>query len=64
MSLPVTAIARVGVLTRDCRAAASEYARFFGINDWRLASAPDVPQTGATMPTGRRWATPTASDSS
>jgi len=37
MSLPVTAIARVGVLTRDCRAAASEYARFFGINDWRLA---------------------------
>ena len=37
MSLPVTAIARVGVLTRDCRAAAAEYARFFGINDWRLA---------------------------
>ena len=37
MSLPVTAIARVGVLTRDCRAAADEYARFFGINDWRLA---------------------------
>ena len=37
MSLPVTAIARVGVLTRDCRAAATEYARFFGINDWRLA---------------------------
>ena len=37
MSLPVTAVARVGVLTRDCRAAAAEYARFFGINDWRLA---------------------------
>ncbi len=37
MSLPVTAIARVGVLTRDCRAAAAEYARFFGINDWRIA---------------------------
>ena len=37
MSLPVTAIARVGVLTRDCRAAAAEYARFFGINDWRVA---------------------------
>lgn len=37
MPLPVTAIARVGVLTRDCRAAAGEYARFFGINDWRIA---------------------------
>ena len=37
MSLPVTAIARVGVLTRDCRAAAAEYARFFGVNDWRVA---------------------------
>lgn len=37
MTLPVTAIARVGVLTRDCRAAAAEYARFFGINDWRIA---------------------------
>ncbi|WP_448506493.1 hypothetical protein [Immundisolibacter sp.] len=37
MSLPVTAIARVGVLTRDCRAAAGEYARFFGINGWRIA---------------------------
>lgn len=37
MPLPVTAIARVGVLTRDCRAAAAEYARFFGINDWRVA---------------------------
>lgn len=37
MSLPVTAIARLGVLTRDCSAAAAEYARFFGINDWRLA---------------------------
>ncbi|MDD3650139.1 VOC family protein [Immundisolibacter sp.] len=37
MSLPVTAIARVGVLTRDCRAAAAEYARFFGVNEWRLA---------------------------
>jgi methylmalonyl-CoA/ethylmalonyl-CoA epimerase len=37
MPLPVTAIARVGVLTRDCRATAAEYARFFGINDWRVA---------------------------
>lgn len=37
MPLPVTAIARVGILTRDCRAAAADYARFFGINDWRVA---------------------------
>ena len=37
MPLPVTAIARVGVLTRDCRAAAADYSRFFGINDWRVA---------------------------
>ena len=50
MSLPVTAIARVGVLTRNCRAAATEYARFFGINDWRLAD-----RTGRTAD-GREYA--------
>ncbi|GAB4348857.1 MAG: hypothetical protein Kow0073_02010 [Immundisolibacter sp.] len=50
MSLPVTAIARVGVLTRDCHATAAEYARFFGINDWRVADC--AGRTGA----GRAYA--------